>query len=407
MTALQLAVGWAFGIALLALWAEVAFLLVSKHPPGPRARFWNMTLLLALALPAFFVLPGSLPTDTDPAPVRLFVVMAQESAASIQRAPATLVNTVFLAWAIVAAVFLARLARSGRQLAALTRSARPIAAGSDAAFPVLESERVKTPSASFIGGAILVPPSFRSMPDYWRRAILAHESIHLARRHGLALVAEEVVRALFWFHPLMWRLITRVRHSREEAVDAETVATVGDPAAYRELLISLATRSHTLAPAVSGAASLCARLRSLASLEKRSMPNLATVRVLCASLSMLGVTVSASAITSPAMVTTPSADDGTQRSAQKISLAERLKVGNVSPIYPEGLKGKNLSGIVLLEIVINPAGVVTGITPVKTESTAKTDPAFVQAAITAVRLWTYKPADVTSRMTIALDFRTK
>ncbi|MBX7184559.1 MAG: M56 family metallopeptidase [Vicinamibacteria bacterium] len=295
MTALQLALGWTFGIAFLVLWAEVTFLLVSKHTPGLRARFWNVTLLLALALPAFFVLPGPRATDTNPATIRLLVVMAQESVASIQRAPVTLVNGVFLAWAIVASVFLARVARSGRQLAILTRSARLVATEPDVAFPVLESEEVTTPSASFIGRAILVPPAFRSMPDYWRRAILAHESIHLERRHGLAIVAEEVLRAFFWFHPLMWRLITRVRHSREEAVDAETVATVGDHAAYRELLISLATRSHPLAPAVSGADSLCARLRSLATLEKRTMPNLAAVRVLCASLSMLGVTVSASA----------------------------------------------------------------------------------------------------------------
>ena len=133
------------------------------------------------------------------------------------------------------------------------------------------------------------------------------------------------------------------------------------------------------------------------------MPNHPFARVLCAALSMLGVTVSAYAITASAVpvVTQKKNDD------KKVPVVERVKVGNVNPVYPEELKQKKVQGLVLLEVVINAEGAVTGVSPVKTERTAKTDPAFVQASIEAVRQWKYQPADTTTKMTIAVNFRPK
>ena len=39
-------------------------------------------------------------------------------------------------------------------------------------------------------------------------AILFHELIHVERRDWLFTVGEEVIRAVFWFHPAMWWLVS-------------------------------------------------------------------------------------------------------------------------------------------------------------------------------------------------------
>lgn len=401
MTASKFALGWSLGIAFIAVWAEIISQLLSMHRPQVRSRFWQSAFLLSLALPAMFLLPTPRGEDGGGPIGAVFVVIARSSAGVLDGAPLGLGRLAFGLWGAIALIHLVRLGRGLRQLADLTRAASPLQLDIDVRFPVLETSQVSTPSASFTGNAVLVPPTFLGLPAYWRRAVLTHESIHLQRRHGYAIVLEEVVRSLFWFHPLMGRLISRVRGAREEVVDAETVAAVGNHAEYRELLIALATRSRSLAPAVSGADSLYARLRSLTSLEKRLMPTLPRVRVFCAVLAMFGTTVSAYEIASSAALKQDATKDVT---VNRLPLP-RTKIGNVLPIYPEGLKEKKASALVLLEITINPEGAVTAVSVRPAEKTSKTDPAFVQAAIDAARRWTYQPADKSTKMTIAINFR--
>jgi len=401
MTALKVALGWSLGVAFIAIWAEIVSLLLRLHCPEIRSRFWKAAFHLSLALPVMFLLPTPRGEDGGGPIGSIFVVLARGSAGVLDRAPLSLAGVLLPLWGAIALMHLVRLGRGLRELADLTRAARPIQVGGDVPFPVLETARVSTPSASFVGNAVLVPLFFADLPAYWKDAVVTHESIHLRRRHGYAIVMEEVVRSLFWFHPLMTRLISRVRGAREELVDAETVAAVGNHAEYRELLIALATRSRTLAPAVSGADSLCARLRSLTTLEKRLMPNLPHARILCAVLAMAGTTVSAYEIASSAALN----QTAPKEESKKTPVAERMKIGNVNPIYPEGLKEKKASGIVLLDISISPEGVVTEVSVHRTEKTAKTDPAFVRASIDAVRQWTYQQADKATKMTIAVSFR--
>jgi beta-lactamase regulating signal transducer with metallopeptidase domain len=59
------------------------------------------------------------------------------------------------------------------------------------------------------------------------RAILCHEFLHVRRRDWLWRVAEEVLRALFWFHPAVVWLIGQIRLTRKQAVDQEVVALAG------------------------------------------------------------------------------------------------------------------------------------------------------------------------------------
>ena len=50
-------------------------------------------------------------------------------------------------------------------------------------------------------------------------AVIAHELHHVRRRDWGWVVVEELIRSVFWFHPAMWWLISRVQLARETVVD--------------------------------------------------------------------------------------------------------------------------------------------------------------------------------------------
>jgi bla regulator protein BlaR1 len=72
------------------------------------------------------------------------------------------------------------------------------------------------------------------LSDAQLEAILAHELCHARRRDNLLAGIHMIVEAIFWFHPLVWWLGTRLEEERERACDEEVLRLVGDPRAYAE-----------------------------------------------------------------------------------------------------------------------------------------------------------------------------
>lgn len=102
--------------------------------------------------------------------------------------------------------------------------------------------------------SILLPESFEALPAAQQTAILCHELLHIRRQDPLKLFGEEVLRAVLWFHPAVWWLLNRIRLTREQVVDEETIAVTGDRQSYLETLLDHARRNvqqPDLAPATS------------------------------------------------------------------------------------------------------------------------------------------------------------
>ncbi|MEO7270879.1 MAG: TonB family protein [Vicinamibacterales bacterium] len=87
---------------------------------------------------------------------------------------------------------------------------------------------------------VLLPAALQHQPEPVRRAVLVHELWHVRRRDWLWVVIEEVVRALFWFHPVVGWVVSRVQASREEVVDELTVLTTNARRPYIEALLLFA-----------------------------------------------------------------------------------------------------------------------------------------------------------------------
>ncbi len=70
-------------------------------------------------------------------------------------------------------------------------------------------------------------------------AIVAHELCHVRRRDNLFAMAQMVVEAVFWFHPLVWWMGARMVEERERACDEEVLGRGSDPEVYAESVLKI------------------------------------------------------------------------------------------------------------------------------------------------------------------------
>lgn len=125
------------------------------------------------------------------------------------------------------------------------------------------SENVPVPmTVGVLPATIFVPPMWNRWTPSGRRAVLRHELAHIHRRDGIIRALETLVRALYWFHPLVPLLMQRIDVYREQACDERAAAP--DPEgrlAYSQLLVEIA--EHLLRrPGVRGSASALLRRRN-------------------------------------------------------------------------------------------------------------------------------------------------
>jgi hypothetical protein len=103
----------------------------------------------------------------------------------------------------------------------------------------------------WLAPVVLLPESFLSLDDEAQCGIVCHELLHVRRHDWLVTLLEELVAALFWFHPAIWPLLAQTRLSREELVDSEVVHMTGSRDSYIDALLTVARGQSVsdLAPA--------------------------------------------------------------------------------------------------------------------------------------------------------------
>ncbi len=393
MSFIELSTSWSLQILLIALCAEACAPLLRKAHPVIRARFWLTTLLLSLTAPWLL---SRVPAATLKSDENVLTVASTAVVGALAALAPSWQETIAIFWCAVALVRLIGLVRGICRLAAITSKSRPIEIAGSPQLRVHESASIQSPAASFIGRVILVPPNFRGLPDAWRRAALIHETIHLRRGHGIWLLLEEVVLALFWFHPMVFRLVRRVRDSREEMVDAATIATTGATPEYREMLIGLAARIRVPAPAVSGTTALGARIESLIALEENPMPITSAPRLLVAGFALLCT----AALASAALPLGSTTQDGAASDKKGTTKAPRKVLSKVNPVYPEALKQQKVEGVVQMAVVVDSTGAFGSATP-----RPEDHPELVKAAIEALRQWRWEPGAGSIKMTHTIQFK--
>jgi beta-lactamase regulating signal transducer with metallopeptidase domain len=126
----------------------------------------------------------------------------------------------------------------------------------------------------FLRPVIAFPADADEWDDEDIRRVLIHEYEHVRRGDWLIFLAARLACSLYWFHPLAWLVLRRLRVETERACD-DAVVRSADAPAYAEQLVTLATRlSKAAAPAVSiaGRSELTARVSSILDGTRRRAP---------------------------------------------------------------------------------------------------------------------------------------
>jgi beta-lactamase regulating signal transducer with metallopeptidase domain len=71
--------------------------------------------------------------------------------------------------------------------------------------------------------------------------VLVHELAHMVRGDNAWLFVQRLAEAIWWYHPLVWLMRTRIAFVREQACDAFSVYAIGDTAAYVDSLVRIAS----------------------------------------------------------------------------------------------------------------------------------------------------------------------
>jgi TonB family protein len=92
----------------------------------------------------------------------------------------------------------------------------------------------------FFRPVVLLPAGFPAMSGAMRDAILFHELIHVDRSDWLFTLGEELVRAVFWFHPAIWWVLGEIQLSREQTVDQAVIEMTQARDPYVDTLLAMA-----------------------------------------------------------------------------------------------------------------------------------------------------------------------
>jgi bla regulator protein blaR1 len=120
-----------------------------------------------------------------------------------------------------------------RKLEHLARTSRPT--------QILASPTSLEPGVFGILHPILLWPTGLSphLDDAHLETILAHELCHIRRRDNLTSALHMLVEAIFWFHPFVWWIESRLVEERERACDEAVVLLCNQPQVYAESILKV------------------------------------------------------------------------------------------------------------------------------------------------------------------------
>jgi hypothetical protein len=107
------------------------------------------------------------------------------------------------------------------------------------------STRVRVPAAiGLLKPAVVIPEwVMRELSTDEVNQILVHELAHLGRWDDWTNLAQQIIKAVFFFHPAVWWVDKKVALERESACDDIVLAEAASPRAYAECLTRLAEKS--------------------------------------------------------------------------------------------------------------------------------------------------------------------
>ena len=179
---------------------------------------------------------------------------------------------------------------------------------------------------------VILPSSADEWSDDRARVVMSHELAHISRGDWIVQLSAELLRAFYWFNPLMWIACRRLRLESEHACDDEVMSRGVEGSDYATHLIELARALNRgrytwyPAPAMARPSSLERRVRAMLNTGLDRGPLTGAARALIFVL-LLGITAAVAAAQSGFFTFTGRIADEQGRDVQgvKIVLANEAR----------------------------------------------------------------------------------
>jgi len=399
-------------VALVTAIAAVVFAAVRVHVATVRYAYWRAVLALCLLL-AWIPMWRSNTTTADTTSATANFLSIASTAAALTQGSRTEWNTFVvpllvlgamlrLAW-IAVGLFQLRRLRCAGNVAVLSdqdvAASAAIATGADIRYVPDIGQPV---TFGIRRPVVLLPEQVADQHPDVRQAVLTHELLHVTRRDWAWVLGEEVVRAVLWFHPAIWWLVSRVQTTREEVVDALAVRATGSRRAYMEALLAFADR---MPPARAAAfAHRRTLFRRIVLISKEDVMSRRRLFVSCAV--MAAVLLATGWYTVRAFPLQQANESGTlERQANAVTPENPVprRLSGEMPKYPDALAG--VVGTVTVKLTLDASGRVAEARVPQMSSQERRDgrriaisstpgdpnDVMARAAVDAVRQWQYEP----------------
>jgi protein TonB len=282
---------WCLQIALVTVCAALFPTVVLLKTPAARLAYWQLTLA------AFLVLPLFCPWQNEviSAPISssssgwIKVAPHQSSGHSMLFSPMEILFWVLIGGVFVRIAFIAIGLLRLRKYRRHAKSLDPVPAWCNEAAILVSPEIGSPVTFGLFRPVILLPENFLDWNKTAADAVLCHEILHVRRRDWLLTMAEEFVRALFWFHPAIWWTVGEIQLAREQTVDRAAVDMLNSRDQYVDALLSIAGAASTLdvAPAPLFLRKRHLKQRVVSILKEVRMSQTRTLSTLAAGLGLL------------------------------------------------------------------------------------------------------------------------
>lgn len=385
-------------IALVAIGAAAILWLIRLRAPAARLLYWQSVIAGCLLLPVLrpwkaLAVNGAITFTTSAV-----------SAAAPKNAPTwslpSFATLVLGAIGTGVAIRLALLFIGLWRLRRYRMESGPFAAGAPwtAHAELRISNEVTSPvTFGYRNPVVLLPANFGELAPGIQDAVLCHEVAHVWRSDWAWTVAEEVLRAAFWFHPALWWMLGEAQLAREQAVDQMVIEMTGAREGYVDALLAIAGAAVKLdvAPAPLFLKRRHLKQRVVSILKEARMSRTRLVSAFAAGVAMLAgvcwiVTGALPLTAAPQMVNDA---PGVSVQAGSAGLMHRAPV-----TYPEGAIAKGVQGTVVVEARLGADGSVVD------ASVASGPDELRKAALESVLNWHFERAAAGTTQQVTIDF---
>lgn len=258
---------------------------------------------------------------------------------------------------------------------------------------------------------IHLPEAVVRWADHEVEPVIAHEVAHVARLDAVRIVVINLLRAVFFFHPLVWLVARHVAVVRERDCDERVLASGRvSPRDYGHALLAVlrlmmfgGMHAHATLGLLDRKDGVEMRLSRISkgSYRRRPRPSVVAAGFVLAGFLALPMAATggshpvesvASAPHDPALTTEIRDGIAVYRFIVDGPITEPLKLEGPHPEYPESARDARIQGAVVMRVIILADGSVRDVEVIRGLPLGLT-----KAAVAAVRQWRFQPAILDGR----------